>query len=463
MALVLFVQAKNIYPQLLLGRLLFSIGGSAVSTMVTAVLPAVTRKTFEGEARQESTEGTTHHDDSRLGQGDPNESHSPSSRLAGFAGMFAGCGALVSLAVFLPLPGRFQKSGISPAQALQYSYYIVAIVAVLVSIWCFIGLRNLPGEERKGWRSLLFVSRHSQDPSNAYANSSSLSPHMPYWKQAGIALALGFRNSSIGLGYLGGLVARASSVGISLFIPLFVNSYYRASGLCEGNPNTEPGGIGDIKRSCSRAYILASILTGVSQLVALIAAPAFGFLSEKSRRYHLPLLFATLSGIAGYIAFALLPSPQFKGEDGNPGVFVIMALIGISQIGAIVCSLAILSNGILSISARDEFLKQIYSSEASHEANHSHQDDGDVTEQQPLLDTQPQHQNLHQLSHLKGSIAGVYSLFGGAGILFLTKVGGLLFDVLSPGAPFYIMAGFNGVLCLAVFVSGLLSKPSFVL
>jgi hypothetical protein len=35
-ALVLFVQATNVYPQLLLGRLLFSVGGSAVSTMVTA-------------------------------------------------------------------------------------------------------------------------------------------------------------------------------------------------------------------------------------------------------------------------------------------------------------------------------------------------------------------------------------------------------------------------------------------
>src|SRR5699024_6325985 len=144
---------------------------------------------------------------------------------------------------------------------------------------------------------------------------------------------LGFRNRNIGLGYLGGFVARASSVGVSLFIPLFVNHYYRASGLCDEDPITEPGGVGGIKRSCPKAYILASILTGVSQLVALITAPAFGFLSEKSRRYHLPLLFATLTGIAGYVAFAMLPSPQFKGADGNPGVFIVMALIGTSQIG----------------------------------------------------------------------------------------------------------------------------------
>ncbi|QSS65703.1 MFS transporter [Histoplasma capsulatum] len=42
LALALFVQAKNVYPELLLGRLLFSLGGSAVTTMVTAVLPAMT-------------------------------------------------------------------------------------------------------------------------------------------------------------------------------------------------------------------------------------------------------------------------------------------------------------------------------------------------------------------------------------------------------------------------------------
>jgi hypothetical protein len=43
----------------------------------------------------------------------------------------------------------------------------------------------------------------------------------------------------------------------------------------------------------------------------------------------------------------------------------------------------------------------------------------------------------------------MYSLYGGAGILVLTKLGGLLFDVLSSGAPFYIMAIFNGILLFA--------------
>ena len=41
LALVVFVQSHNVYPQLLLARLLFSLGGSAASTMVTAILPAM--------------------------------------------------------------------------------------------------------------------------------------------------------------------------------------------------------------------------------------------------------------------------------------------------------------------------------------------------------------------------------------------------------------------------------------
>jgi hypothetical protein len=40
----------------------------------------------------------------------------------------------------------------------------------------------------------------------------------------------------------------------------------------------------------------------------------------------------------------------------------------------------------------------------------------------------------------------VYSLCGGIAILLLTKLGGYLFDKLSNGAPFYMMAVFNTVL-----------------
>ncbi|KAJ5306709.1 hypothetical protein N7508_005724 [Penicillium antarcticum] len=448
LALVLFVQATNIYPQLLLGRLLFSIGGSAVSTMVTAVLPTVTGKPLDTQAYRASvsSELTITPERARNGYnlrdvGNPGAS--PSARLSGFVGMCAGCGALVALAVFLPLPARFEKGGLTPAQAIQRSYYLVAVISLVISLVCFIGMRDLPGDKGKSWSALW-----KSDPCYDEDDEDLDIPKLPYWKQLTTALFLGFRNRDIGLGYVGGFVARASSVGISLFIPLAVNHYYRASGLCDEAQPIHGSGVGDIKKSCPRAYIVASILTGVSQLVALISAPAFGYLTDKSRRYNFPLLFAALVGIIGYLVFAKLPSPLFKGPDGSLGVFVVMALMGISQIGAIVCSLAVLSNGILRVSFDDETLRKI-----CDEQRAAARQDAEPGEDQPLLGGAVNHR-LERLSHLKGSIAGVYSLYGGAGILLLTKVGGLLFDVLSSGTPFYIMAGFNGVLLTTGLVCG---------
>jgi len=60
-------------------------------------------------------------------------------------------------------------------------------------------------------------------------------------------------------------------------------------------------------------------------------------------------------------------------------------------------------------------------------------------------------------SHLKGSMAGVYSLSGGAGILILTKLGGKLFDA-GWGTPFYLMAGFNGALFIVCVICAITPK-----
>ncbi|KAH3627130.1 hypothetical protein KXV56_003006 [Aspergillus fumigatus] len=415
-SLVVFVQARNVYPQLLLGRLFFSLGGSAVSTMVTAVLPAVA--------------GETPSEQLRPGRESRAEAKSPSSR-------------------------RGHSWGYSPSEAIQNSYYLVASVAILVSFCCFMGLRGLASEQGKGWH-LLWASPKASASETDPLDLNKGAIQLPYLGQLGTALYLGLQNRDIFLGYLGGFVARASSVGISLFIPLFVNHYYRRSGLCGHEQGEVPESIPrDIKQTCRKAYILASILTGVSQLVALIAAPVFGYLSERSRRYHAPLLFASLAGILGYTVFALLPSPQISGPDGSAGVLVLMGLIGISQIGAIVCSLAVLSNGILRISL-DSDGSEIFHTPEDPGSTSTNQVNQDVDEHQPLLQGSPRHRG-HQLSHLKGSIAGVYSLYGGAGILFLTKLGGLLFDDLSPKSPFYIMAGFNAVLLLAGIVTGAMS------
>jgi MFS family permease len=455
-SLVVFVQAKNVYPQLLLGRLFFSLGGAAVSTMVTAVLPTMSfvaqenpnpesappSDAFEGNGHGPSPSISSeltitparfqsHSEPPAAAQLQAGRSHqllrSSSSQIAGYVGVFAGCGALLALLLFLPLPARFQQSGSPPDRALQYSYYIVAVVALVVAIVCYVGLRDLKGEGAKGW-----TSRHG-------VSKSSIKQLWEYFRTA---LTLGLTNSEISLGYIGGFVARASSVGISLFVPLLVNASFTSSGQCSKNGDV-PGGLPDLKRRCPEAYILAAELTGVSQLVALICAPAFGYASAKVGT-TITLMFAAAAGIVGYPTFATHFSP--KGHQAIS--FFSVCLIGISQIGAIVCSLATLSNGVLDPPTMNKRLEMPQS--------HSNDDVQSPRVQSELYEPSPDEQTgllpgtqteqVLDLSEVKGSIAGVYSLYGGAGILLLTKLGGYLFDKVSFGAPFYIMAAFNGIL-----------------
>ena len=79
-----------------------------------------------------------------------------SSQLAGYVGLFTGAGALVALVLFLPLPARFSEiSGVTQAEAVSYSFYVVGGVALAVAVFVFFGLRGIKGEEGKGWKMLL--------------------------------------------------------------------------------------------------------------------------------------------------------------------------------------------------------------------------------------------------------------------------------------------------------------------
>lgn len=502
-SLISLVQSQNVYPELLLGRLGFSIGGAACSTMVTAILPAMTtqRKSpkatgFEEAADtngqvEESTQPEENNKNNRnstafsvsseltitparftqaplpknrrrrrsLGRPDPVEapedddtagSTSGTSQLAGFVGMFTGLGALLAVGIFLPLPAAIGGDGTSPAAAEQYTFYIVGAIAIAVGFCVFFGLKGLPGEEHKGLATLF-----KSQPESAQQGDSSDLPHVPsYYQLVRSAILLGFTDSHIALGYLGGFVARASSVCISLFIPLFVNAYFIRRGLCTVDPSE------DMKESCRRAYTLASMLTGVSQLVALLSAPLFGYfnarMSKRTYLSNLPLGLGATVGIIGCVAFGLLNSPDPFSKDARDsrGKWAILAviLLGISQIAAIVCSLGLLARGINKTSD-----KASTSGSRSHTVGTARAVSGmtitpatQSAETAPLLPTQEEPSGDFDRSHLKGTIAGVYSLGGGAGILLLTKLGGVLFDRTSPGAPFFMLAIFNAILLAAV-------------
>ena len=393
------------------------------------------------------------------------------TRLAGFVGLFTGFGALVALVVFLPLPAAFRNRGVDAGAAIAYSYYIVGAIALLVAASVFFGLRNLVTEEEKSWANLFKAQRPERDNAGTAAGLS-------YAAMIHTAIVLGLQNSTLALGYLAGFVARASSVGISLFIPLFINAWFISSGPCVQFPEDSGNGHVPATHQCRRAYVLAAELTGISQLFALIFAPVFGFLADRYPQFNVPLLFAAFAGILGHIGFANLGSPDPKATGGTLWVFPVVALLGISQIGAIVCSLGLLGRSILesdlaipnseaeaTASSPQEFppLPSLgnnpgHPPKTVHPNTFTGNEVNDTNETSRLLGgecAQPRNRQ-----HLKGSVAGVYSLTGGAGILLLTKLGGYLFDRMSPAAPFYMLAIFNCVLLLSGLACGIMGLRS---
>ncbi|RDA94309.1 hypothetical protein CP533_3798 [Ophiocordyceps camponoti-saundersi (nom. inval.)] len=479
-ALAVFVQARNVYPQLLLARLFFAVGASASATMVTAILPSLTDEadaatvasgppsriikpnvrlsaafSVESEATitperytrtlsQERSRSPTTWD----GAAKPRAKPGKPSALAGFVGAFTGCGALVSLALFLPLPARFGGlDGVTPGEAVTYSFYVVGAVSLAVALFVSIGLRNLRGEEGKGWRALFGIRRRYDaldelDSDGVHARTKR--DVVPYLRLMKDSVWLGLTDSKIAIGYIGGFVARASTVAISLFIPLLVNTYFIDNGFCRGSPN-DPSP--ELKKECRAAYVLSSILTGVAQLMGLVCAPLFGYLSGRTGRVNYPVVAASSFGIIGYMILPHLSSPEVSdvdGRGGSPVILLVVALIGVSQIGAIVCSLGSLGQGVLEADLPRSAVGDEPSSMAA-------EDEDEAAESDPLVSAPAESEPSSSPSRvrLKGSIAGVYSLCGGAAILILTKVGGVLFDRLSHGAPFYMMAAFNGAWLVA--------------
>ncbi|KFY28488.1 hypothetical protein V493_02902, partial [Pseudogymnoascus sp. VKM F-4281 (FW-2241)] len=449
--LVAVVSVGSVVPGLVAARMLFSLGGAATATMVTAILPAVTGVERPRRERREAPPTITTTDTfdtttiTPLLSPPPTPTISPSRasrastppRMAGLVGLFTGLGALLALTLFLPLPAQFASfKGITQSDAVAYAFYTVATIAIFVAGACFIGLRGIRGDEGKGWHSLF------DHASTTTTDAPPAAPLQPYHRLLLSASRLAFTSAPLRLAYLGGFVARASSVAISLFIPLSINAYFMRHGFCHGEPNdTTP----ELKEECRAAYVLAAQLTGSSQLVALLCAPLFGILSDRYRRFNAPLVGAAAAGVVGFVAFARLESPEIgnvEGRGGSAWVFLIVALIGISQIGAIVCSLGLLGRGVqgedggytLSSQLGDEYRAR------------SRGGEGDDVE---TADGEGE----KGVSHLKGSIAGVYSLSGAAAILLLTKLGGYLFDEVAAGAPFYMMAAFNGVLLVVGVVT----------
>ncbi len=125
---------------------------------------------------------------------------------------------------------------------------------------------------------------------------------------------------------------------------------------------------------------------------ALLWAPVMGWINDRIDRVKAMAL-AMLLAACGYTGVAFVPDPL------GVWMYPFGALLGIGQISA--------------VSASQTLIGQ---------------------ESPPAY---------------RGSVMGMFSMFGAAGILFISSVGGLVFDKLSPAAPFVLIGIANGVLCIA--------------
>jgi MFS family permease len=202
-SLIAFVHPSKVYPDLIFLRLFFALGGSASVSMVTAILPQLTPH-------------------------GPSSTGKPSNgKLAGLAGLSTGVGALIAVLVFLPLPRTFLSHGWELKSAVQSSFYVVSVVAFLVSLFMYLGLKPDPTKS-------LFRRKSAEVPaSKTYLRLMA----------AGFLAA---KDTRILLAYIGGLLARADSIVISLFIPTVVNHYFVSSDLCSIDPHAPSSDIKEV-------------------------------------------------------------------------------------------------------------------------------------------------------------------------------------------------------------------------
>ncbi len=147
--------------------------------------------------------------------------------------------------------------------------------------------------------------------------------------------------------------------------------------------------------SPNEAAKVAGGFFGYVMLCALIWAPVMGWLNDRFDRTRMMALAMGLAS-AGYLCMWLIPDPL--GIWMYPGGL----LLGIGQMSAVLASQTL------------------------------------VGQESP-----PAH---------RGSVVGMFSFFGAAGILFVTSVGGRIYDTIAPVAPFVLIGAVNGLLFLAAIV-----------
>ncbi|RLO08632.1 hypothetical protein DYB28_011479 [Aphanomyces astaci] len=355
--LVLYPFASSLSPDLILFRGIFAFGGAATSSMLTAVLADYSSEKDRG-------------------------------KVSGLVGLMSGIGALVAVFVFLRMPAKYADQ----VQGLRVTYSVVAAICALFGVFLFFALRPKQLTNPMSTTLMYATDDDTTASSSPSTGSQATSKQVSFLAglRAGYAAA---KDGKVLLGYFGGFLARGNSIIITIFLPLWVYKYYVDNNLCASANAADSE---TIKTDCRDAYIRASILSGVAQTAAMVAAPFFGWLGDKLYR-PLVVLLATVLGLVSYLSLFMCPNPLANV------LFAVVVLVGVGEMAIIVSSLSVVTSKAIP-------------------------------------------------SHLRGAISGAYSISGTVGIMVASKLGGYLFDVWQPTAPFFIMAAGNLIAVVVAIV-----------
>lgn len=169
LATILYPYAKNVYPDLLLMRFVFSAGSAGSTTMMVALMT--------------------------------DTAHGTGGMVAGFVGACSGLGAIFSSFVLFFVPewlGTLENDSLG----LERGYGVIGGIAIFIAIVCW-----------------FFLPHSKREP--------MLPMHRRLW--AGV---LAVRDPRIAMGYATSFFARADEIIISNFVSLWVNQYYIDKGEC---------------------------------------------------------------------------------------------------------------------------------------------------------------------------------------------------------------------------------------
>lgn len=269
-ASLIIPNGNQVFPGLLLARLLYAQGASALSSMISALLADYVHRDDLGKA-------------------------------TGLVGLMSGLGALI--AVF------YLVGELPPSICIVNTYYVVASISFAMVGVTYFGLQSL----------------EKMSEADHYAKPETENP----FKLLVEGLKLAYKNRNLGLAYCAGFLARGDTVISSIFISLWVNEHFLENDICNTCLETDGEITFDLLLNCTEvevttcgediddpdevlcpdAYTRFRILSGISQTAGIIVAPLLGSIGDRVDPVTLVLFTAVFGSISYGLAF-LLESPE---------------------------------------------------------------------------------------------------------------------------------------------------------